>query len=149
MLTKEVLCLLRIAGTTTNLKKGFFFSNAIEYLGHIIVPGKLQVAQKTTKAVESPQYSTSVPIFAVVTHPMKHLPQDCAKSCTAASPLNKKLKKGEPLRFELYDTKRKTADVSTEKLTTPPVLASPRLNSQYTINKDDREIRVGRVMLQE
>lgn len=60
-----------------------------------------------------------------------------------------KLKKGEPLRFKLEDTERKTVEAMKEKLTTPPVLALPQLNGQYTIDTDACDTQVGCELLQE
>lgn len=42
------------------LKTFFFFSKTIDHLRHVIVFGKLKVAQKTTGAIESLQYPTTV-----------------------------------------------------------------------------------------
>ena len=39
-------------GFSLKLKKCDFFKNKVDYLGHVVRPGKLAVAQKTTKAVE-------------------------------------------------------------------------------------------------
>ena len=48
----EVMTDLQEAGFSLNLKKCDFFKNKVDYLGHVVRPGKLAVTQKTTKAVE-------------------------------------------------------------------------------------------------
>ena len=49
---ETVLELLQKAGLTIRLNKCFFMHEKIEYLGHIVKPGQLQVAPKTTEAVQ-------------------------------------------------------------------------------------------------
>lgn len=56
----EVLHLLRDSRVTKKLQKCHFFNRNIDYFGHLIAPGKWQVTQKTTKAVEALQYPTSI-----------------------------------------------------------------------------------------
>lgn len=41
--TKEALSLQNHAGTTIRLKNSFFFSETVDYLGHVIATGKFQV----------------------------------------------------------------------------------------------------------
>jgi hypothetical protein len=47
-----VLGLLRRAGATLKLKKCHFFKEKVKYLGHVILPGKLQVGQSKTDTVK-------------------------------------------------------------------------------------------------
>lgn len=49
----EVLHIFPKAGVTTMLKKSHLHIKRIDYLGHVIVLGKLKVAQKTTETVEA------------------------------------------------------------------------------------------------
>ena len=46
----EILTLLGQAGITLKLKKCEFFQPRVDYLGHVITPGKLAVALDNTKA---------------------------------------------------------------------------------------------------
>jgi len=46
----QVLTLLREAGVTLKLSKCRFFQPRVDYLGHVITPGKLHVATENTKA---------------------------------------------------------------------------------------------------
>ena len=48
----QVLTLLRQAGVSLKLKKCEFFQPRVDYLGHVITPGKLAVATENTKAFE-------------------------------------------------------------------------------------------------
>ena len=47
-----VLSLLRNAGVSLKLKKCFFFRPKVDYLGHVILPGKLSVARDRSAAFE-------------------------------------------------------------------------------------------------
>lgn len=55
----EVLKLQSIDGMTISLKKCSFCSETIDYLGHVIAPGKLHVAIRNTEAIRAPQYTTT------------------------------------------------------------------------------------------
>lgn len=55
-----VLSLLKYAGVSLKMKKCLFFTDQVYYLGHIIRLGKLQVAAKTTEAVEGLQEPSKV-----------------------------------------------------------------------------------------
>jgi Reverse transcriptase (RNA-dependent DNA polymerase) len=48
----EVLTLLGNAGLSLKLKKCHFFSETVDYLGHVIRPGRLEVAEKNTTALK-------------------------------------------------------------------------------------------------
>jgi hypothetical protein len=49
----EVLTLLGNAGLSLKLKKCHFFSETVDYLGHVIQPGRLNVAEKNTAALKT------------------------------------------------------------------------------------------------
>ena len=49
---QEVLHILRSAGISLKLKKCHFFTKTVDYLGHVIKPGRLEVATKNTAALE-------------------------------------------------------------------------------------------------
>lgn len=51
-----LLSLLRDAGTTLKLRKGFFFRPRVEYLGHLISPGKLAVSNTHIDAFRTSNY---------------------------------------------------------------------------------------------
>jgi Reverse transcriptase (RNA-dependent DNA polymerase) len=46
-------------GLSLNLKKCFFFKETINYLGHVIRPGKLAVAEKNTRALREAKPPTT------------------------------------------------------------------------------------------
>ncbi len=49
----EVLTCLREAGITLKISKCTFFSDKIEYLGHIIKPGRLEIDQANTRSLRA------------------------------------------------------------------------------------------------
>ena len=64
----EALHLLGKAGLSLKLIKCHFFKEAVNYLGHVIRPGKLAVAEKNTAALRNALYPrhkrNSVPSWA-------------------------------------------------------------------------------------
>jgi hypothetical protein len=52
----EVLSLLYRAGLSLNLTKCHFFKDTVDYLGHVIRPGKLEVAAKNAEALRNARY---------------------------------------------------------------------------------------------
>ena len=53
----EILTLLRRAGITLELTKCSFFQPKVDYLGHVITPGKLSVSMENTKSFAHAQFS--------------------------------------------------------------------------------------------
>lgn len=107
------------------------------------------MAQKTAEVIELLQYTTTVSelrLFLGLFIVYRRFVPNFAK---LVSPLNKKLKKGETLRFELDDKGRKTVDALKEKLTTLAVLALYRLNGKYTPDKEACDTQAECVLLQE
>ena len=52
----EILTLLKNAGASLKLKKCHFFQSSVDYLGHVILPGKLAVAQKNIEFIKKAIY---------------------------------------------------------------------------------------------
>lgn len=48
---RQVLTLLRNAGVTLKLRKCEFFTNSIDFLGHVIRPGQLEVSSHTVDVI--------------------------------------------------------------------------------------------------
>ena len=55
----EVLQALREAGVTLNIEKSKFFTTKVEYLGHIIKPGKLEVDAANTQSLRDAKPPTT------------------------------------------------------------------------------------------
>ena len=144
----RVLRLMSEAGMTLKLKKCFFFCDKIDYLGHVISPGKLEVASKTTEAIKGLSYPTDVSQMRSFLGLCNDYRRFVPNFTRLAKPLNRKLKKDRSIRFELDDSEKEAVDALKEKLTSTPVLALPRATGQFTIDTDACDYQVGCVLLQ-
>jgi len=146
----DVLGLLRAAGVTLKLLKCRFFRTTVEYLGHVITPGRLGVLQAHTKALREAVFSTTltqvrsfigmcnvfrrfVPNLARVATPHTDLLGSTAP-VTVPPPTPKQL-------FAFEELKR--------RLTKPPVLTLPRAGHKYVFDVDACGTQVGAALLQE
>ena len=87
----EVMTDLQEAGFSLNLKKCDFFKNKVDYLGHVVRPGKLAVAQKKIKAIEElrlPDTQTHIKSFLGLCNVIG----DLCRTSRASLPLNAFLK---------------------------------------------------------
>lgn len=102
----KLLKLLKKAEMTIKMKKCSFFSETKDYLAYIVAPGKVHVATKTTAAIKALQYraaATELWSLLGLCNVYRRLVPNFAK---LNSPLNKKLRKEEPLQLSL-DRKRR------------------------------------------
>ena len=144
-----VLSLLNKAGLTLRIEKCKFLHTTIDYLGHVIRPGKLHVASKNVEAVRNfapPRTITELRSFLGLCNVYRRFVRDFAEKAT---PLNRKLRKGEPTSFELNDEEMKSFNTLRDALTTTPVLALPRANAPFLLETDASKVQVGCVLTQE
>jgi Reverse transcriptase (RNA-dependent DNA polymerase) len=90
----EVFALLGTAGLLLKLSKCFFFKDTVDYLGHVIRPGKLAVAVKNTESLRSalsPTTQTELRSFLGLCNVYRRFAPGFSK---VAGPLNHLLKKG-------------------------------------------------------
>ena len=146
----EVLTLLRSAGVSLKLKKCEFFKPKVDYLGHVITPGKLAVATENTKAFEHaafPRNATQVRSFLGAANVYRRFVKNFSG---IAKPLNSMLKKDarpswdnpEPEAVEAFETLKR-------KLISPPVLALPKRGRPYMIDTDASAYQLGATLLQQ
>lgn len=144
-----VLAILGHAGVTLRLDKGSFFDSSINYLGHFIRPEKLEVASRTVDAVRDFQPSTDqseLQSFLGMCNVYRRFASNFAQ---IAALLTKKLKKGEPFRFdELEDNEREAFNALNSRLITPPILVLPRYELKYVLDTDACYHQVGCALLQ-
>ncbi len=114
----EILSVLKNDSLSLKLRKCHFFKESVDYLGHIIGPGKLQVALKNTEATSQSQHpatQTQLPPF-----------WDCAISTGGSYRTSPALpprstsysKRGPPLTEE----QARAFALLKEALTEPPIL---------------------------
>jgi Reverse transcriptase (RNA-dependent DNA polymerase) len=121
-----VLHRLYRAGLTLSLKKCHFFKGPVDYLGHVIRPGQLSVAEKNTatlKNTKHPTIQTELRSFLGLCNSYRRFVRGFAK---IAAPLNLLLRKGETPQLGPLSPEQVTAfDTLRDALLNPPILALP------------------------
>ena len=142
----EILTLLRNAGVTLKLKKCAFSLPRVDYLGHIITPGKLSVATENTKSFTHatfPKNTTELSSFLGARNLYRRF---VAGYSGIARPLNGMLRRdAEP------DWDSPTPDqleILKRKLVTPPIPGIPQTNKLYMIDTDALLYQLGATLLQ-
>jgi hypothetical protein len=122
----EALTLLGNSGLSLKLKKCHFFSDTVEYLGHVIRPGRLGVAEKNTTALRTaplPRTQTEIRSFLGLCNVYRRF---VPLFSTLAAPLNTLLCKGMPPQFRPIPQNGVVAfNTLRDRLLSPPVLALP------------------------
>ena len=140
----QVLTLLRQARVSLKLKKCEFFQPKVDYLGHVITPGKLAVATESTKALEHatfPRNETQVRSFLGAANVYSRFIKNFSG---IAKPLNAMLKKD---AHPTWDDPKPEAVEAFErlkgKLISPPILALPKKDRPYRIDTDVSAYQLG------
>jgi hypothetical protein len=144
-----VLHRLYRAGRTLNLKKCHFFKETVDYLGHVIRPGQLSVAEKNTTTLKStnhPTTQTELRSFLGLCNVYRRFVRGFAK---IAAQLNLLLRKGETPQHGPLSSEQVTAfDTLRNALLNPPILALPRIESAFTLDTDASHHQLGCCLLQ-
>lgn len=142
--TGMVLWLRRDAGVPFKLKKCAFFTNRIDYLDHIIWPGRLEVANQTavaTHELKTPTIDSEPRFFLGLCNMFRKIVPKFARN---TSPLSKCLKKILSKDLEpLQNHDLKPSDTLKEK----PVLSWLKQNGHYILHTDACDIQVRCVFL--
>jgi hypothetical protein len=146
----HVLTLLSNAGVTLKLSKFRFFQDSVDYLGRVICPGKLAVAQKnidTLAQAHYPSTRTELRSFLGMCNVYRRFLPVFAR---ISSPLTDMLKKGEPDTFvELTNARQEAFSTLKQKLVKPPKLTLPRDSAPYTLDVDACDSQLGACLQQE
>jgi hypothetical protein len=144
-----VLHRLYRAGLTLNLKKCHFFKETVDYVGHVIRPGQLSVAEKNTETLKNAQHQTTqtdLRSFSGICNVYRRFVRGFAK---IAEPLNLLLRKGETPQLGPLSSKQVTAfDTLRDALLNPPILALPRIEGAFTLDTDASDHQLGCCLLQ-
>lgn len=145
----EILTLLKNAGASLKLKKCHFFQSSVDYLGHVILPGKLAVAQKNIESIKKaiyPSTRTQLRSFLGMCNVYRRFVNGFAK---IAGPLSDLLKKGEPESFILNENQQNAFNVLRDALIHPPILTLPKEGKLFTLDVDACDYQIGACLLQE
>ncbi len=146
----HILGLLRAAGVSLKLKKSDFFTQSVNYLGHVIRPGRISLAEKNTQALSEfkhPSAQTELRSFLGICNVYRRFVPNFA--CIAA-PLNALWKKGMPTHIDTLLPP--AADAFAEfknALLNPPILALPRREGHFTLDTDASDAQLGCFLQQE
>ena len=147
---QTTLSLLQKHGLSLKLRKSFFFQSSVDYLGHVVRPGKLQVASKTVDAVQKmhrPTNLTELRSFLGLCNVYRRFVPNFSR---IASPLTAKLEKGKDATFPTLTEEEENAFLTLKKkLASPPELALPQSGRTYIVDTDACDKQVGCVLLQE
>jgi transposase InsO family protein len=146
----EVLERLYRAGLSLKLPKCHFGKDTVSYLGHVIRPGKLAVAEKNTIALRSvlpPATQSELRSFLGLCNVYRRFVAGFSK---IAAPLNALLRKGEsPQLGTLTGEQLHAFETLRAKLLNPPILALPRAHGQYILDTDASNEQIGCCLFQE
>ena len=146
---EEVLTTLQDAGFSLKLRKCEFFAETVDYLGHVIRPERLQVAQQKIEAVKGfkmPTTQTELRSFLGLCNVYRRFVPNFAR---AAAPLNDLLKKGQAFELPPLDEKqRKAFDSLKQALIEPTILRLPQSDLEYSVDTDACNHQVGCALLQ-
>jgi RNase H-like domain found in reverse transcriptase/Reverse transcriptase (RNA-dependent DNA polymerase)/Retroviral aspartyl protease len=144
----EVLGLLKNAGASLKLRKCHFFQTKVNYLGHVIYPGKLAVSKKNIDTIEKAVYPTK-----------RSELRSCLGMCNVyrrfvqgfariAAPLTDLLKKGQPESFVLNMAQQNSFQSLRDALIQPPILTLPKEGSSHTLDVDACDYQICACLLQ-
>lgn len=146
----RVFTLLGEAGVTLKPTKCHLFSNEVEYLGHIVRPGRILVNEKNLMAIRRakfPQTQTQLRSFLGMCNVYRRFVANYAK---VSAPLNHLVSSKMPKRLDAPKPPEQEAfDRLRELLCNPPVLAIPRPGAHYIVDVDASYDQLGCCLLQQ
>lgn len=141
--------MLSDACVTLKLKKCSFFTDTMDYLGHVIRPGKLEIATPAIEAIKGVKQLINVTELRSFLGLCNIFRLFVPNFPRISAPQNKKLQKDH--QFTLGDINdEETAAMKTlqEKLTSPQVVTLAKPTGRYVVDTEC-EKQVGCVLLQE
>ncbi|CDF40036.1 retrotransposon protein [Chondrus crispus] len=146
---QQVLKVLQDAGLSLKLEKCNFFAESVDYLGHVIRPGLLAVAEKNTDAIKKAQERTTqteLRSFLGMCNVYRRFVPNFART---AAPLNVLLAKGKPFQLEKFSVEQSKAfGLLKTAVISPPILKLPRSNLPISVDTDACERQVGCALFQ-
>ncbi len=131
------------------LKKCSFFGQSVNYLGHTIRPGLLEVANRNTDAIQGfkvPTTQTELRSFLGLCNVYRRFIPNFAR---IAAPLTELLKKEHgPSVPQLSEGQLAAFGLLKKALVSPPVLRLPRQGLRYSVDTDACDHQIGCVLFQ-
>jgi len=146
-----ILNLLKKAGVSLKFRKSEFFKLSVDYLGHTIRPGKLEVTQSGTAALKHAEYPTTQTQLRSYLGSCNVYRRFVKNFASIASPLTDLLCKGMPetLRVPPTSEEVKAFEQLKDVLLSPPVLRLPHPEKPYVLDVDASAGQLGCTLLQE
>ena len=146
----EVLEILRQAGMALKLKKCHFFTNSVNYLGHVIRPGTLEVSEKNIVAIRAavpPKNQTQLRSFLGLCNVYRRFVPGFAR---IARPLTELTEKETSFQLPDFNEEQLIAfeDLKSRLISTP-VLRLPQTGLPFSIDTDASEYQIGCALMQE
>lgn len=145
----QILTALKRSGLSLKLRKCSFFGKSVNYLGHTIRPGLLEVANKNTATIEGfkiPATQTNLRSFLGLCNVYRRFIPNYAR---AAAPLTELLTKAYGSRLPDFDERRlKSFNLLKSALASPPVLRLPRMGLRYSVDTDACDHQIGCALFQ-
>ena len=145
-----VLGMLRTAGISLTPKKCSFFRPNVHYLGHVISPRKLSVADTAAEAFKTftiPRTFTQVRSFLGACNVYRHFVKGFAK--TARPLTNMTRKDAEPDFDNPTEAQLQAFEDPKARMSAPPILALPRYGRPFMIDTDASAYQLGCMLLRE
>ena len=147
---EEVLRLQRRTGVTLKLRKFSFFQPKVDYLGHIITPGKLSVAVDNSKAFAKAVFLRTITQLRSFLGAANVYRAFVKRYSDIARPLKSMLRKdAEPDWENPTDEQTKAFETLKARLISPPILALPKAGRPYMIETDASAYQFGATLLQQ
>ena len=145
----EILETLKQDGLTLKLKKCEFFVKSVNYLGHTIRPGLLEVANRNQEAIQQaqpPTTKTQVRSFIGMCNVYRRFVPQFAK---IASPLVELTTKEYPDKLPpLTELQSQSFNTLKQALLKPPILRLPKEGLAYTVDTDASATQIGCALFQ-
>jgi len=147
---REVFAALRGAGISLKAKKCSLFQEEVEYLGHAVGRGQLQVQDKNIRGLTKaspPRCKKDLRSFLGMCNVHWRFVKDYVR---VALPLAEMTSSKRPNRWGTLSEEASGAfEELKRRLTEAPILALPRRHEAYTLDTDASAGQVGAVLLQE